>query len=1821
MSRFQLPHGQAEDRPEFDTLELESVTRYELGEQRSGDTKTAPTEIPDDAVVRLELDGGFELWMRGDDLRNELARPPSRGTEGDAWQLQTGIRAPTAERGVGDWALKTLAVFGIKPQELAADKLAALAEKDNHNDLKRIDSPNAAEWTAIDSINPATTPNQDPLLLFIHGTFSSTAGSFGELFGNAATWRELQRAYPGRIYGYDHRTVSESPIENLMDLVDKLPRGATLHLISHSRGGLLGDLLSLGAAAGNPITTDELDRFETAQRQSLKARGEDSATALNDAAIRQLANVQRQSLEELGIKLATKGLTINRFVRVASPSRGTTLASGRLDRWLSVVSHLLSKVPVAGSTLGEGIQEFLLAVVKERTNPATLPGLEAMMPGSALVALLNGRPEPLPGTLTVIAGDIEGEGWWSRLKLLLPDLFFDGQHDLVVNTGSMLGGPTREQASYLLDRGEDVNHFRYFLAANTADQVVQGLTLTSPMPGFKPITADLATAEAMAPARGAIRLSGRRPVLFVLPGIMGSELSAGDDPVWMSIGSIAFGGMQRLQLPDDEDQTVTATGLIGMAYADLLKYFSDSHDLVPFAYDWRLSIEHSAEALAAALEPELERCEANGQPLCIIAHSMGGLVARAMIATRPDLWQRIRQHPHGRLLMLGTPNGGSWEIVSLLVARAAVLKKLALVDLRHSGSELLDIIGAFPGVLELLPDDDREPFTADFWSELHQQDEHSRHHWRPPGQSAGRSSAGGKAVLAAAGEVRRRLRDRAIDPDGMIYVAGQADATPCDIRPVNVEALFFGDDQQGLEVLASPRGDSSVLWDTGPLPGVPTWYMTGVKHGDLANHPDAFEALRELVVDGETLKLPQRAPLTRGSEAVFPLREHEPAFLPDQDSLLRSALGMGPPRKPPSRSSKVRVSVSHGDLATTRHTVAVGHYAGDTIIGPEAYLDRVLGGRLRRCQRLGLYPGALGSQAVFFNPRIGARPRGALMVGLGPVGALTPSDLSNTFSLALLAYSREEIERQAPGQQGDNSPPLELCLATLLIGTGAGGIGVDESVAALLRGVVRANDSLREAVQPTCVRIAEIDIIELWQDKAIQAAHALNTIDHDPELKNRLDCAATVTKRTGGQRGPRRLDDPAWWHRLQILSPSGKSMRFTSLTRRARAEQDLLATQEQMVDRFVSAAIDTTHHGRETSRTLFEMLLPNRLKDGTEMRSNLVLVLDERSARFPWEMLEDRWSDSGMPPAVERGMIRQLATLNFRDRPSMAIAPHALVIGDPHSDFVALPGAQQEAEAVQSRLRALDYRVSSEIRSDARDIVAALHRDAYQILHLAGHGVHQENIGDDPAGERVSGMIIGKGMVLTPPDINQMRRVPELVFINCCHLGRTDSTIERQPDHSNAHHLAANLAVQFIEMGVKAVVAAGWAVDDRAATTFACTFYRCLIADQPFGEAVRLARAQTWKEFPGINTWGAYQCYGDPDFTLSGNRNFGSTQSQARPYVSPSEALADLRNLRASAYSAPPNATARLRDELKGIEDRIDQANGASGQNWRQRGKLAEALGLAHGEFGDNARGVEYLNQALRAKDARACWRSVAQRATLHARWALELHHAEKKSDARDEFKNALDTIESIYPKGKTQLTNDRCWSLTAIYSRRVQTLPAAQGKGKGSLSRKSELLRLVDAYDEAADQLADGSGRDPLDPYSRLLWLTAKLMLTAYSEQVLDQLCPDFEDRCLALKQRAQHTGKTAPGFSVEATVIEVDLLLALKRGQLGAPAADKFTQDFRTALMLGVTQRQLSSLCNHLDLVHTLAAKATVNPLLFHDQAKMVARIRDAVDSEWKA
>ena len=400
------------------------------------------------------------------------------------------------------------------------------------------------------------------------------------------------------------------------------------------------------------------------------------------------------ALRELRDLLDKQKYYVSRFVRVACPARGTTLASGRLDKYLSVILNVLETIPgLRESVLFDTFASLLAAVVKKRTDPEELPGLEAMMPESALVRLIN-RPDVRTGAnLRVLGGDIEGTGFWGRLKTFVTDLYYREDHDLVVNTPAMFGGIERaNKVRYWVDTGGRVNHFNYFSNADTANRLVKAL-VDETAPQFHDVVMPLgAITEDDYRKRAPIP----QPVVFVLPGTMGSTLNVDGNRVWIDRLHLGRGGMEQLRAGASK---IRPESLVESGYRDLVRHLAASHEVVPFPYDGRLPLGDSAATLRKAIEARLDMLKGTDQPLRILAHSMGGLVVRTMLASDEGqkTWKRMCEHPGARFVMLGTPNGGSHAIGAMLMGRDSLVKQLALLDFRHDYAQLLALIAEYDG--------------------------------------------------------------------------------------------------------------------------------------------------------------------------------------------------------------------------------------------------------------------------------------------------------------------------------------------------------------------------------------------------------------------------------------------------------------------------------------------------------------------------------------------------------------------------------------------------------------------------------------------------------------------------------------------------------------------------------------------------------------------------------------------------------------------------------------------------------------------------------------------------------------------------------------------------------------------------------------------------------------------------------------------------------------------------------------------------------------------------------------------------------------------
>ena len=265
-------------------------------------------------------------------------------------------------------------------------------------------------------------------------------------------------------------------------------------------------------------------------------------------------------------------------------------------------------------------------------------------------------------------------------------------------------------------------------------------------------------------------------------------------------------------------------------------------------------------------------------------------------------------------------------------------------------------------------------------------------------------------------------------------------------------------------------------------------------------------------------------------------------------------------------------------------------------------------------------------------------------------------------------------------------------------------------------------------------------------------------------------------------------------------------------------------------------------------------------------------------------------SSDPRPWAIRTKLLRKLRTATFRENVADAGADDGvLVIGDPSVDrtrYARLFGARREAMAVARALEgsAENRRYVRSVTSalditspepDAKSVINAVFEREWRIVHVAGHGEAPERLGEKDGNPR--------GVVLWTvrswaARIGCMRTVPELVFVNCCHLaGRTrPGAFAGTPD---ARRVCGRRRRALICVGVRCVIAAGWAVDDDPANAFATSFYAALLNGCRFIDAVAEARESARRL--GGNTWAAYQCYGDPDWRY--RPDTGDAQRPAPP--------------------------------------------------------------------------------------------------------------------------------------------------------------------------------------------------------------------------------------------------------------------------------------------------------------------------------------------------
>ena len=927
------------------------------------------------------------------------------------------------------------------------------------------------------------------------------------------------------------------------------------------------------------------------------------------------------------------------------------------------------------------------------------------------------------------------------------------------------------------------------------------------------------------------------------------------------------------------------------------------------------------------------------------------------------------------------------------------------------------------------------------------------------------------------------------------------------------------------------------------------------------------------------------------------------------------------------------MKVVHGHLAFARYPVLVGHYNGDTFAGAEAQLDRALERRLSQRRSLGLYPGPLGTNTIVLDDA--ARPRGAVVVGLGEAASLSLGGLRRTLRQGMLALAAAEIDRHRvpPGVNADDRE-VPVRFSALAVGSVDGGLDRTICVTALLQAAAQAQSVIAET-KDLKARFTDIEIVELLEYRAFSIWHIVtDVLATQPNLGKLFACDPEVGKRKGGRRRMHASRDKSWWEPIQIsmsVSADGqRSLAFAAATGLARTELRTIAADLDVVEPLMRRAIKSNAPdgmNATPGRALFELLWPSSLKDRSTEERNRRLVLDEKSAQFPWELLDDRrpWAEDSHfgstmqePPVVRNGLIRQLLQTRFQQRVVVPTGrPKALVIGNPRGAPMPegvpdLPRAEAEAVAIRTLLlETHDVTILTAREATPENVCEVLVSQAWEIVHIAAHGVVRTMMaGSDGQKIPMTGILLGGGVVLGPSVLSKMPVSPGVFFLNCCHLGHVDPTAEAQAELASLAaqpELAASMAVQLIRNGVRAVVAAGWAVQDGVAQEFGLKFYDAMLNGSGFGEAILAARREAYRLDPNGTTWGAYQCYGEPDYTFPPKcrrprSSHVTAEGKARTFVACVEAIAEAERLGDEANIGLERDSKTQRARLAALEQ--------AAEKWLHNGELRVALAEAYGDLGDLQKAIEHYEAARTGSDSEYKVKAIEQLANLTARQAaISFRKSEMK--ARD-LSAAIDRIETARSLVETLVealgpTSERLSIIGGCWKRLAQI----------DRDRTDECLdKMAQAYQRAADCRA-GARTDSATPilasYPPLMATAARLVAGLRVGQ-----CPDDVGKALAAANKRVETEDGEDFWQlIEAT--DVRMMTAMAAGSIPADDEGEMLHDYLKSWKHVGSPRMLMSVVEQLDFYEdTLKNGSSASQPTRSAIVKAVTRIRAGLQQE---
>ena len=347
--------------------------------------------------------------------------------------------------------------------------------------------------------------------------------------------------------------------------------------------------------------------------------------------------------------------------------------------------------------------------------------------------------------------------------------------------------------------------------------------------------------------------------------------------------------------------------------------------------------------------------------------------------------------------------------------------------------------------------------------------------------------------------------------------------------------------------------------------------------------------------------------------------------------------------------------------------------------------------------------------------------------------------------------------------------------------------------------------------------------------------------------------------------------------------------------------------------------------------------------------------------------------------------------------------------------------------------------------------------------------------------------------------------------------------------------------------------------------------------------------------FPTVNTWGAYQCYGDPGYRLHGDGD-DAWQPKSKVYHAPVELIAELENqaawIRMQKHGKGEDEATllELRDGIASLLGAVPETQRAA---WLARADVAAAVGFAWGETGAWPEAVEWLDKALHAKVGDCPIRAAEQCANFQVRLAaqkwLALRQTARSTRAEaerqalvQEIERAIGELDMISQRAPTperlNLLGGACKRLAWVYL-------YSEEAPRLDTPRLEALVNMANYYRQAFEL-----GREP-DPYPFSNWAVAKLYSVQLDASQGGDWQNSLDDECVRMIEAARNRNAGKPNFwdAVGEADCELVRLLANSRSRkkIADEAVDHIISLYRDAARRGASPREYASVLEHLDFV----------------------------------